>query len=405
MAVAVDVYLVRHAIAEQRDAARWPDDSLRPLSAEGAESFRHAARGLRRIVPEVETVLASSYVRAWQTAEILEREAGWPAPERCEALEGNPDPEEARAEILALRGRGSVALVGHDPHLSRLASLLLTGDPDGMRLELKKGGVVHLELEPDEEATASLHASVTPKALRRTRGRRFESRRRHAGRPNRPRRRRRRVTRQAPRLARGRGASALRLGPRPDASGDGRRRRRRDGRLVLRRRLDRDPGAGARRACRLGAGQSRPRLGRVRSRAGIRQADEGGQRRRAAGARQLRGREDAVPRSRHRARLGARRRRHRRADGAGHLPFRKATFEDYVGNAGRKRLGKKKWQQAVEETVERLTAALEPDYVVLGGGNAKKLDSLPPNVRLGANNNAFVGAFRLWGRELSASPP
>ena len=167
MAVAVDVYLVRHAIAEERDAARWPDDSLRPLTAEGAESFRQAARGLRRIVPEVETVLASRYVRAWQTAEILEREAGWPAPERCEALEGNPDPEEARAVILALRGRGSVALVGHDPHLSRLASLLLTGDPDGMRLELKKGGVVHLALEPDEEATASLHASVTPKALRR----------------------------------------------------------------------------------------------------------------------------------------------------------------------------------------------------------------------------------------------
>jgi polyphosphate glucokinase len=80
----------------------------------------------------------------------------------------------------------------------------------------------------------------------------------------------------------------------------------------------------------------------------------------------------------------------------GHLPFRKATFEDYVGERGMQRLGKKKWQKAVFETVERLTAALEPEYVVLGGGNSKKLDELPPNVRLGANDNAFVGAFRLW---------
>jgi polyphosphate glucokinase len=80
----------------------------------------------------------------------------------------------------------------------------------------------------------------------------------------------------------------------------------------------------------------------------------------------------------------------------GHLPFRKATFEDYVGERGRERLGKKKWRAAVEETIERLTSALEPDYVVLGGGNSKRLDDLPENVRLGANDNAFVGAFRLW---------
>jgi polyphosphate glucokinase len=80
----------------------------------------------------------------------------------------------------------------------------------------------------------------------------------------------------------------------------------------------------------------------------------------------------------------------------GHLPFRKATFEDYVGERGRDRLGKRKWQKAVAETVEKLSAALEPDYVVLGGGNAKKLAELPPNARLGANDNAFLGGFRLW---------
>ena len=81
----------------------------------------------------------------------------------------------------------------------------------------------------------------------------------------------------------------------------------------------------------------------------------------------------------------------------GHLPFRKRTFEDYVGERGRKGLGTKKWGAAVAEVIERLSAALEPDYVVLGGGNAKKLGELPANVRLGANENAFLGAFRLWG--------
>jgi len=79
-----------------------------------------------------------------------------------------------------------------------------------------------------------------------------------------------------------------------------------------------------------------------------------------------------------------------------HLPFRKETFEDYVGERGRDRLGKKKWRAAVLETIERLSAALQVDYVVLGGGNVKYMNELPDNVRLGGNENAFRGAFRLW---------
>jgi polyphosphate glucokinase len=88
----------------------------------------------------------------------------------------------------------------------------------------------------------------------------------------------------------------------------------------------------------------------------------------------------------------------------GHLPFRTATFEDYVGERGRKRLGKKKWRATVAEVIERLTAAVEPDYVVVGGGNAKKLGDLPPNARLGANQNAFLGAFRMWEPTMSSLP-
>ena len=80
----------------------------------------------------------------------------------------------------------------------------------------------------------------------------------------------------------------------------------------------------------------------------------------------------------------------------GHLPFRKKTFEDYVGERGLEKLGKKKWKEAVFETVERLRAAMEPDEVVLGGGGADELDELPPRCRRGANENAFLGGCRLW---------
>lgn len=80
----------------------------------------------------------------------------------------------------------------------------------------------------------------------------------------------------------------------------------------------------------------------------------------------------------------------------GHLPYRKATFEDYVGIRGLEKLGKKKWRHHVADVVERLVAAIEPDEVVLGGGNVRKLKKLPPGCRAGDNHNAFIGGFRLW---------
>ena len=88
-----------------------------------------------------------------------------------------------------------------------------------------------------------------------------------------------------------------------------------------------------------------------------------------------------------------------------HLPYRNATFEDYVGERGRERLGKKRWREAVAETVELLSAAIEPDYVVLGGGNVKHLKELPPNTRRGSNDNAFLGAFRLWDPAMPSPRP
>ena len=80
-----------------------------------------------------------------------------------------------------------------------------------------------------------------------------------------------------------------------------------------------------------------------------------------------------------------------------HLPYRKGhTFEDYVGRRGLQRFGLRRWRGHVADVVERLRVALQADYVVLGGGNAKHVPDLPPGVRRGRNANAFTGGFRLW---------
>ncbi len=88
-----------------------------------------------------------------------------------------------------------------------------------------------------------------------------------------------------------------------------------------------------------------------------------------------------------------------------HLPYKKGTFEDYVGVRGLARFGKKKWRRNVADVVERLEAALEPDDVVLGGGNVHRLKKLPPHCRAGDNANAFRGGFRLWQSARDSARP
>jgi polyphosphate glucokinase len=79
-----------------------------------------------------------------------------------------------------------------------------------------------------------------------------------------------------------------------------------------------------------------------------------------------------------------------------HLPYKKRTYEDYVGARALEEFGRKAWRKHVEDVVEYLVAALQPEDVVLGGGNAKLLKKLPPLCRLGDNANAFKGGFRMW---------
>jgi phosphohistidine phosphatase len=160
----LNLYLVRHAIAEPRGAG---DDSLRELTPEGIARLRAAAAGLARLDVQVEAVLSSPYPRAWQTAEVLGEELDWPTPEALDALAA---PVSARECLDAVRGRreASLALVGHQPNLSELASLLLTGDEGSVRIDLRKAGIACLEAPGGPAAgTAVLRWVATPRMLRR----------------------------------------------------------------------------------------------------------------------------------------------------------------------------------------------------------------------------------------------
>jgi polyphosphate glucokinase len=88
----------------------------------------------------------------------------------------------------------------------------------------------------------------------------------------------------------------------------------------------------------------------------------------------------------------------------GHLPYRRATYEHYVGLRGLEKYGKKKWQRYVKDVVARLITALEPEDVVLGGGNMKELEELPDGCRAGDNANAFLGGFRMWQAPADRGP-
>ena len=161
----MEIYLVRHAAAFERDPDRWPDDSQRPLTSEGQEDFRLAARGLARMASRVDAILSSPYRRAWRTAEILSELDSWPAPEPLPVLEPTLPPEKA---ALALEDyAGSVAVVGHRPGLHELTAYLLTGDRNGMEIGIKKCGVACIGFDGAVEPGAGeLCWLLTPKALR-----------------------------------------------------------------------------------------------------------------------------------------------------------------------------------------------------------------------------------------------
>lgn len=140
--------LVRHALAADRDDAEYPDDTLRPLVGRGKRAQRRVSRWLVERGYEPTAVLSSPWRRAWQTAGILAREAGLAKEARtsCPALATDPRLD-ALAEAVGTRGNEEVvALVGHEPWIGELASLLLTGSPTRLAIDFPKSGVVGIEI-------------------------------------------------------------------------------------------------------------------------------------------------------------------------------------------------------------------------------------------------------------------
>jgi phosphohistidine phosphatase len=167
----VDIVLVRHAIAEERDPMRWSHDALRPLTACGRERFEPAARGLGTIVGRVETVLASPYVRAWDTARILSDQADWPAPVSCPELAAHATVGEALAVLVAMPNAGTAVCVGHEPNLTLLAQALLRAKDAGEVPWFKKGGALCVRFRGTvEPGRGKLHWAHAPKELRNVGG-------------------------------------------------------------------------------------------------------------------------------------------------------------------------------------------------------------------------------------------
>jgi phosphohistidine phosphatase len=160
------VFLVRHAIAHERDRKRWPDDARRPLTPAGKEKFRKAARGLVKQLPESAPLLTSPYVRARETAEILA--AAWrkAKPEECAQLAADRPVADA-FELLRTRQEKAVVLVGHEPHLSDLLSAALAGEDARLRIEFKKGGAACIEFAARiAPGRATFHWMLPPRVLR-----------------------------------------------------------------------------------------------------------------------------------------------------------------------------------------------------------------------------------------------
>ncbi|GAC1417987.1 MAG: phosphohistidine phosphatase SixA [Actinomycetota bacterium] len=164
--MSIDLFIVRHGIAHDADPGEWPDDDERPLTQEGIQQFRKAARGLRNIAGAVDVVFSSPLVRAMQTADILAESAGWPEAQELKQLRSEV-PTATLIEGLreVLKDGTAVALVGHEPQLRGLVA-----DLCGAKTELKKGGVARIEVITPAKGAGTLRWLLTPKVLRAARG-------------------------------------------------------------------------------------------------------------------------------------------------------------------------------------------------------------------------------------------
>jgi phosphohistidine phosphatase len=162
----MDLLIVRHAIAFERDRHRWRDDGARPLSPAGIRRARKAAAGLKEFSKPPDRLLTSPLVRARQTAQILTEVAGWPQAEEAPGL----SPGEPVLAVLSLLGKDRskrVAIVGHQPGLGALLTACLLGDSGALPIEMKKNAVACVSFEGSPRAGhAALKWLATPRMLR-----------------------------------------------------------------------------------------------------------------------------------------------------------------------------------------------------------------------------------------------
>lgn len=149
------ILLIRHADAGDHDPALWPDDTLRPLTDKGRKRHRRIARRLRRRDLTPTLLLASPWLRAWQTALLTAEVARGPAPVACPALAAPPNVDAIARAAGPQPPDAIVAVVGHEPWLGQLASLLLTGSGAALTVDFPKSAVLGIEcrsLAPAEGA-------------------------------------------------------------------------------------------------------------------------------------------------------------------------------------------------------------------------------------------------------------
>jgi len=164
----MEALIIRHADAGTADPKEYPDDRLRPLSAEGKRDMLRVGRGMRRLGWEFDAIFDSGFVRARQTSACVCDAYGIdPAKIRTlKTLAPDTAAEATAAELRKIRGLKSVALVGHEPHLGRFIGHLLAGEAP-LGIEMKKAAVCHLDVKRWVIAGATLLALLPPKALKR----------------------------------------------------------------------------------------------------------------------------------------------------------------------------------------------------------------------------------------------
>lgn len=166
----MEVYILRHGVAQERDDKKYPDDRLRPLTIEGLERMREIARGLLKMGVEFDAVYDSGFTRARQTTEAVtdayridNRDI-----QATPALEPDCDPFEVLSLLAANRSHKRVLLVGHEPHLSKTVAYL-AGVRSGAAVDFKKGALCRVDIDDFKKGAGKIMSLLPPKVLRKIR--------------------------------------------------------------------------------------------------------------------------------------------------------------------------------------------------------------------------------------------